>query len=799
MTDNPRSERLQNGTIFKSRYEITGFLGEGGFASVYRAKDVEIGREVAIKILHILATTMTDPTTHVTIVERFRQEARTAAQIKHPAVVTIFDVGMTDDNHPYIIMDLLDGHDLEHELENFGPMQLSRALPLFSRCLEALAEAHRLGIVHKDLKPSNLYMLEPNTPRESIAILDFGIARVTEDNDARLTSAGQILGTPRYMAPEYIDSQVVSPATDVYQMGLILIEMLTGTPVVSQETLISCIMVHANGVEIPEELLGTPLEPILRKATARDPDERIPDCTTFLDMLVQTDFSSMGLPNAAMAISRLTSRLPALEVQPPGPSVVKKSPDKSKGSKARTSGPASTPAESSGGGKGGATLVVGALVALLVLAGVGVAGGMALGVIPNPMAKAATDKGEQTTKDDTPKGGDSGQDKDPLKEGKAHMEEADWDKAVAAFDRALEKDKGDKEARKLKEQAEKEKDNAKLLEQASKDFRKGKIERGLERLAKIPEDSHYADKVQDARKKGAEHHIEEAREQIKKDPAKAAEALALAASLDENHEDIAGLRKKLPKGGVTVAVKGALKRGIDQEGAKAALAVCKVARAKGEKCSARLFAAEQPDKIFGMKPFQIDQFEVTNESYEACVKTGKCQAARYSTTCGGEDPSIKGASHPVVCVTYDDAVAFCKWADKRLPTEAEWEMAARGANSTQAFPWGSKWEPKFSNWGDVGGFDKQKFTAPVGSYSKDVSPFKVHDMGGNVSEWTLDGFSNKFYREDVNLNPVNTKDTKTRTVRGGNWQSGGHTTRTTWRQGVAPDAFRSNLGFRCAK
>ena len=277
-TDSKTSKRLQVGSVIKDRYRVDGFLGAGGFADVYRGEDTLIGRQVAIKILNIFASGAS-PAAQETTLKRFQQEAKAAALIKHPNAVTIYDFGSTEGGHPFMIMDLLVGHDLEDELDKNGPMTVERATGLMIRCLEALAEAHRSGIVHKDLKPSNLFLTHPGEDYEQLVILDFGIAGITKGPDARrLTQAGQVLGTPQYMAPEYIEYQTISPALDVYQMGLILVEMLTGHIVVDAPDLVTCIMTHTTGdLTIPSEIATGPLGEVIQKALARKPEDRTAD------------------------------------------------------------------------------------------------------------------------------------------------------------------------------------------------------------------------------------------------------------------------------------------------------------------------------------------------------------------------------------------------------------------------------------------------------------------------------------------------------------------------------------------
>ncbi|MBH24205.1 MAG: hypothetical protein CMH57_07075 [Myxococcales bacterium] len=296
---------IQVGSIIEGRYKVTGFIGEGGFASVFQGVDIEIEREVAIKAFNPLVT-VRDPIQREMLLERFRMEARTAAKIHHPNVVIIHDIGVTDSLlQPYIVMELLHGHDLEKESKRYGPMSPKRALPLVCECLEALGEGHQLGIVHKDLKPSNLFLTDPHTHRESLRIVDFGIAHLgkKKKSSTRLTGTGQLLGTPQYYAPEYVRKQVVTPALDVYQMGLILVEMLTGYKVVSSEDPYVCLTRHCEGdLDIPSELHDSELGPVLRRALMLDHRKRYPNAHAFCDEL--TWINPKKLPSFARSDKR---------------------------------------------------------------------------------------------------------------------------------------------------------------------------------------------------------------------------------------------------------------------------------------------------------------------------------------------------------------------------------------------------------------------------------------------------------------------------------------------------------------
>ncbi len=292
--DHGAEDRLRDGAVLADRYEITGLLGAGGFALVYRARQLNINRPVALKILNA----PNNPQARIAYQERFLREAQTAALIRHPNVVTIHDFGIIEDpgdRRPYIVMELLEGHDLKHELQHVGPMHPRRLLPLFIECLEALAEGHGKGIVHKDLKPSNLFITHPGERREALKVLDFGIARLSAPGQDRLTGTGQLMGTPKYYAPEYARHQIVSPALDVYQMGLILVEALSGRPAVPLDDAYACLLRHCNNeLEVPEELLTGPLGPALRGALALDHRERFADAGRFVDALERVDPASLA-------------------------------------------------------------------------------------------------------------------------------------------------------------------------------------------------------------------------------------------------------------------------------------------------------------------------------------------------------------------------------------------------------------------------------------------------------------------------------------------------------------------------
>ena len=308
---------LPVGMKIDDRYEIKGVLGVGGFATVYKAHHLTIDRDVALKVMDLKKGV--DPNYS----QRFFREAKIAAKIHHNNVVSIYDFGhVAETAQPYIAMEMLHGHDLSHELTEAGPLSPKRAFVLFRPVLEALGQGHRLGIVHKDLKPENLYLVDPRGQRELMKVLDFGVARINSSEVAKLTSAGQLLGTPRYLAPEYIKQQLVSPAIDVYQMALIISEALTGVPAVSGDPF-HAMMLHCSGkLQIAEFLLEGRVGEVFRKAICIDPEMRFQDCDAFaaaLDEIADCFASTTPLKGGAPQLtpdSRTSSKLTAMPFTP---------------------------------------------------------------------------------------------------------------------------------------------------------------------------------------------------------------------------------------------------------------------------------------------------------------------------------------------------------------------------------------------------------------------------------------------------------------------------------------------------
>src|SRR2546421_3617347 len=257
------SDTLIN-TLFDGRYRIMRKLGTGGMANVYLAEDQELGRRVAIKILNDRHAGDEQ------FVERFRREAKNAAGLSHPNIVSIYDRGQAEGTY-YIAMEYLEGRTLKELLVTRGPTPLPVAIDYARQILAALGFAHKHGIVHRDIKPHNVVV----GPDGRLKVTDFGIAR---SGASQMTEAGSIIGTAQYLSPEQARGAPVDQRSDLYSIGIVLYEMLTGTVPFTGETPLEIAMKHLSAVpEPPSEKrpeVQHDLDLVVLRALAKNPEDR---------------------------------------------------------------------------------------------------------------------------------------------------------------------------------------------------------------------------------------------------------------------------------------------------------------------------------------------------------------------------------------------------------------------------------------------------------------------------------------------------------------------------------------------
>jgi serine/threonine protein kinase len=263
-----RMEAMDAGaSLIAGRYEIITPIASGGMAMVYRGWDHFIGRYVAIKVLRPPENPSADP--HG--IERFRREAQAAAKIAHPNVVTVYD--FLDDGHDqFLIMEFVDGINLKRLITQRGPLPVVRALHITEQMCAALAAAHARGLIHRDIKPQNILLTSDGRAR----LTDFGIVRM-QDSDA-LTRSGIVLGTADYLSPEQARGDRLGPQSDLYSLGVVCFEMLTGTPPFTGEKPVEIAMRHATEAIPPltsrNPQLPRDLEALVRRAVEHDPKKR---------------------------------------------------------------------------------------------------------------------------------------------------------------------------------------------------------------------------------------------------------------------------------------------------------------------------------------------------------------------------------------------------------------------------------------------------------------------------------------------------------------------------------------------
>ena len=263
------------GTVLDNRYRIDALLGEGGMGEVYSAEHVQIGRKVAVKVLHHLYSKEEE------VLERFRREARAATAIGHPNIVDVTDSGTTPDGRAFFVMEVLEGMELADLIIDSGWLDPQRAAHVAIQVCQAVDAAHDVGIIHRDLKPENVFLVTKDGEPDFVKILDFGIAKSTRLEMTRgggLTQPGLAMGTPEYMAPEQAAGKPADTRVDVYATGGLLYAMLVGRPPHEGSNIMEVLTQKATKVpdspmsvrpEIPEEL-----DAIVMKALERNPDKR---------------------------------------------------------------------------------------------------------------------------------------------------------------------------------------------------------------------------------------------------------------------------------------------------------------------------------------------------------------------------------------------------------------------------------------------------------------------------------------------------------------------------------------------
>lgn len=713
------------GRVLGGRYQLDAAIGSGGMGDIYRARRLHIGDTVAVKVLR------PEVVDNAQSRQRFYREARAAAMLHHPNAVVIHDFGEDSDGTAYIVMELLEGQSLRHVLVEEGTIAPDRALEIVKQSCAALEAAHRGGIVHRDIKPDNIMLVDAHSGADHVKILDFGIAKLrdkaldTLSLEKNLTNVGTVIGTPHYMSPEQCQGDPADARSDIYSLGVVVYEMLTGVTPFMAKTPTGVAIKHVTEPPKPLSELRPEVPPaierVVLKALAKNPDARQQSALSFAQEFAvalkgegaTSEFNTSSerapvLPPESPAPVGDTVRFPSKEdvadaatskLEPKGFETQISVPEKTDALRkpAEEAPPRSAKTQKQGKAKAG-------------------------------KGTAAADVGAAKPDAQTPKGEAKAEARIEAKaEPKSDPKAV---KAVAAAKPAVVT--GPK----------KKSSNTALI---------GAAAAALVVIALVG--------WLIARNRGGA-----VAEPVAPSPAVTVEATATPPS------------PPVAPVGMVLIPGGEFTLGRDDGGPD-----------------------ERPARVVAVKPFFIDQTEVTNEQYQKFLDETKYPAP--PNWVGGR--FAEGTEKfPVTNVTWEDAMAFAKSVGKRLPTEEEWEFAARGTDG-RLYPWGNEWEAGRANSQDKPNEKRQ--VQPVGQFPNGDSPFGVHDLSGNVWEWTSSDYV-AYPGGFVEPPPPGFANLKV--IRGGSFESAPKTATATLRPGwpatradfpTPGKAKYDQTGFRCAQ
>jgi formylglycine-generating enzyme required for sulfatase activity/tRNA A-37 threonylcarbamoyl transferase component Bud32 len=636
-------------------YQIVKPLGEGGMAAVYQAYQPAVDRYVAVKVLP--RQYAADPQ----FIGRFQREARLLAQLQHPHILPVFDFGETE-GYTWLVMPFME-HGTLTDLLKGEPLPLPRVREILTQLGSALNYAHSRGLIHRDVKPSNVLLDESG----NCLLSDFGLARMAEAS-VKLTASGSVLGTPAYMSPEQGAGKAIDGRSDLYSLGVIFYELVTGRVPYNAETPVAVIFKHISDPLPPAQELNPALpEPVQRallKSLAKRPEDRYATGGELVRAL-QT-----AIPAEAQ------EAIPAHEVLPLAPTLV---PGVSPPSAPSASAPAIPAAAAPR--PPWLWIAVGALMLLAAGAGLSLLFNGTATPEPTvaPTAVATVAPASATPTSTAPPS--------PLP---TVAVTATPDEAASPI----------------------------ILSRTD----------GME-LVLIP----------------------------------AGEFLMGSTTTDSNAEP-----HERPQ--ITVALDAYRIDRIEITNAMFQL----FADATGYQTE-----AERTGISFVYDPATQQWSEATGVTWRSPQGPGSALEGR--------------GKHPVVNVTWKDATAYCAWAGRRLPTEAEWEKAARGVDG-RLYPWGNEPPDKIR-----ANYERFVGDAVAGnSYLEGASPYGVLHLAGNVWEWTGDYYAADYYNRSAGANPRGPQTGEKRVVRSGSWLNRGQFIRAANRHSYFPDFRSPYLGFRCA-
>lgn len=753
--------------MLEDRYQLEQCIGRGGMGIVYK------GRHILLKTLHAIKVILPELVGgDAGLITRFRQEAMVAASIRHRNIVTVTDFGVVGEKMPFIVMDFIKGELLHDVLEREGRLPADRAFEIMSAIAAGVGAAHQQGITHRDLKPLNVMLQEDLPLAEGLKVLDFGLAKIKSGDifgSFVMAQTTGLMGSPYYMAPEQWSEDEPDARADIYSMGIILYQMLAGAVPFRGPSVPVIMKKHMFDTPPPFASLGTLVAPevdaVVRNCLEKDPSQRPQTVEELIKNLKEAIMRSEG--TATYVVEKPT--------------------------------PAPKPRRAS-------------------------------------RAKTAKDKSAQSN---------------PIMQVEGvQAEKADAEKETAR--------KKTEQARRLRAAQRAEQEAARLraehesLLQAERARAEAEARKRAELERKLAEErmraeeerrkqTELARRLKEEQERGFPSSMLSKLDETTPPPSLAPMTMPqmslhpsafLAASNPTIQPQTTGMKDTFPDppaavhiphppsrlpmmmvglaGGFVVVIAALVlavyflwpsSPPVDGAASTKASPLSNMVKVPGG--SFMIGRDSVPDYALNEFPahqviigsVSMDKTEVTSASYSECVKSGTC---RRPLDWSSDSPPAAQDQWPVSGVSLDDAQAFASWRSKRdgveyrLPTEEEWEYAARSGNSENLYPWGKKWIEGYANMG-------AKSPVPVGSYPKGATTLGMHDMIGNVWEWT----SSK-----ASIYPGNTKK-KLETgiedyfvIRGGYYgssASGDQSAMATSRAWLARSERHEYLGFRLVR
>ncbi len=673
------------------KYEILEEVGRGGFAVVYRARDTELNRIAALKVLHPQLTT------DHKFVKRFYREAKAAAQFDDSRIVTIYDIG-EEAGQNYLAMEFLPGQPLNQLIES-GPLLGEQAVAIVEQIAGALDLIHEYGLVHRDVKPGNIMVNDTG----QATLLDFGIVRAAKET--RLTTAATVLGTPEYMAPEQAEMEETAKIdwrADIYALGIVAYELLVGRPPFIGKSPTAILHKHvyepppAPSTLNPDMPAG--LEPILLKSLAKGRDKRFQQAGAFATALRRAILAESQIREQAARIAPLYAQLQAvagwkdwaevlvlggqIQTLAPGYRDVPELMEQAREHLRRPSPRVPIPIWG---------WVIGGMVAVMLAVILSIVVGKSVAT-PSPTETPTITLTHTPTSTPT----------------RTLTPTPTLTPTLAP---------GDTQTRPTDEMV----------------------------MVYVPGDTFQMG--------SSENEIDD-----------------LFAQCEEQGND---------------------------------------------KCERSWYEDQSPQHIVTLNAFWLDQTEITNAQFAAFLNNRGNQTeggvtwlelesdyALIEQTGDEYRPKSGYADHPVIEVSWYGADAYCRWAGAQLPTEAQWEYAAKGTQG-HTYPWGDIFDGTRVNFCDVNcTYDRRTIdyndgyerTAPVGSYQDGASWCNALDMAGNVWGWTSDWYSD--YPSEPQTNPTGPVEGESKVLRGGSFDNSKsiHASRRAY---IIPRDRASNIGFRC--